>query len=168
MKKRWYILFLPLVLCLAACNSKKSEAVDEVEVHNPDAQNESVNSRRQKNRQRQYFLQGKDLYAQHCANCHQPDGSGLGALYPPLKDSDFLAGNESVVACGIKNGMMGPLMVNGVEYNQPMAGMAHLTNLQIAEIMTFVYTQMGGDERLIEVKTVDKYLAACEGTVEFE
>jgi len=32
-------------------------------------------------------LDGKSLYIQHCAACHQPSGEGLAGAFPPLKDS---------------------------------------------------------------------------------
>ncbi|HAA15343.1 MAG TPA: cytochrome C [Cytophagales bacterium] len=157
---------LCLAALLAACGSNQ-KPVDDVQVADPAGAENAANAERNKNRQRQYFVQGKNLYATYCQNCHQPDGSGLGALYPPLKDSDYLPNHQAEVACGIKHGMMGPLMVNGTEYNQVMVGQTNLTNLEIAEIMTYVYTEFGDQEVLIDVKTVDKYMADCTGMVNF-
>tara|TARA_R110002020_G_scaffold313507_1_gene528740 strand:- start:260 stop:481 length:222 start_codon:yes stop_codon:yes gene_type:complete len=36
-----------------------------------------------------YAVEGKTIYENHCGNCHQSDGSGLGKLIPPIKDSDY-------------------------------------------------------------------------------
>lgn len=156
-----------LAWAVVACNGSGSQAnenVDDVEVADPNAAEQAQMDLRTSNRQRQYFIQGKKLYTMHCSSCHQTDGSGLAALYPPLKGSNLLAGNEAWVACGIKHGMKGPMEVNGVTFNQQMAALGHLTNLEIAEIMTYVYTDFGPEERaFIDVKTVDDYLKACSG-----
>ncbi|MEL6537329.1 MAG: cytochrome c [Bacteroidota bacterium] len=156
-----------LLAVLAACGGGDQKPVDDVQVADPEGAEAAANAERNKNRQRQYFIQGKSLYATYCQNCHQADGSGLAALYPPLKNSDYLPGHQAEVACGIKHGMMGPLTVNGTEYNQMMVGLGNLTNLEIAEIMTYVYTEFGGEEVLIDVKTVDKYINDCDGMMEF-
>src|SRR5690349_18622211 len=47
----------------------------------------------------QYFVQGEQLYAKHCSNCHQAEGTGLGLVYPPLNKSDFLEKNFEQVLC---------------------------------------------------------------------
>ena len=41
----------------------------------------------------QYFVQGEKLYLQHCSNCHQKGGEGLGLLYPPVAASDYMENN---------------------------------------------------------------------------
>ena len=159
-----------LGLSAMACNGGgKQEQVEDVQVaDNPDTQANEQNDHRTQTRQRQYFLQGEKLYKSYCTACHGAEGKGLGTLYPPLKDSDFLDGNESTIACGIKYGMTGPLTVNGKEYNQPMVGLTQLTNLQIAEIMTYVYASMGTNEdAFVEVKEVDEYLKNCDSMVQF-
>ncbi|WP_053404146.1 cytochrome c [Persicobacter sp. CCB-QB2] len=92
---------------------------------------------------KQYMVRGQQLYQTYCANCHQQDGSGLGKLYPPLKDSQHLSDKETVI-CTIKNGMEGEIVVNGQTYDQPMPGIPELKNLDIAEIATFVRITWGG------------------------
>ncbi|MCB0493216.1 MAG: cytochrome c [Cyclobacteriaceae bacterium] len=113
----------------------------------------------------QYFVEGDQLYTVHCSNCHQKSGKGLGLLYPPLDESDYMEENLSEVICLIKNGKSGELMVNGQQYNQPMPGIPTLTDLEIAEIATFIYNSWSHDEGIIEVQQVTKMLQKCkEGT----
>ena len=109
----------------------------------------------------QYMRTGKQLYTQHCANCHQPDGSGLGALYPPLAKSDYLMKDPKQVACLIKNGQNGEITVNGVEYNQAMPPHKDLTNLEIAEIITFISNTWENKSGLHNVKVIEQVLQDC-------
>lgn len=109
----------------------------------------------------QYLVEGRTLYLQYCSSCHQPDGKGLAKLYPPLNGSDYLEDNIEKVVCGIKNGLNGPLVVNGVEYNQVMPANYNMTPLEIAEITTFVYNSWGRSDGLIGVLDVEKYLKSC-------
>lgn len=122
------------------------------------------NEERDKIRRKQYVVQGRKLYATHCANCHKEDGTGLGRLIPPLKNSDYLQTDVSRTICLIKYGQKGEIVVNGITYNQPMPGQEDLTDLEIAEIVTYVYFTWGKDEQrlLYGVQEVSKILAACK------
>jgi len=110
-----------------------------------------------------YFRQGELLYTKHCSNCHQADGSGLGRLYPPLKQSDYMNENFEQVLCLMRNGIRGELTVNGVQYNQAMPGVPTLTDLEIAEIATYIYNAWGNEYGLIDVKEAERILNTCGG-----
>ncbi|MEM9857015.1 MAG: cytochrome c [Bacteroidota bacterium] len=110
----------------------------------------------------QYIVEGRTLYLQHCSSCHQANGQGLARLYPPLNNSDYLNNNVEKVVCNIKYGMSGPLLVNGIEYNQMMPGNPRLTPLEIAEITTYIYNSWGRSDGLVGVLDVEKYLNNCE------
>ncbi len=109
----------------------------------------------------QYYAEGEVLYQQHCANCHQADGSGLGRLYPPLAQSDFLSRNPDAVLCLMKYGIEGEMIVNGVTYNKAMPGIPALTDLEIAEIATYIHNSWGNTREMVEVNQVTPILAAC-------
>ena len=94
-------------------------------------------------KERQYFANGKKSYATYCATCHMEQGQGLGKLIPPLQSSDYLMKNVPAAARVIKYGLDGPIAVNGVEYNQPMPANPRLTNLEIAELLTFISNSWG-------------------------
>jgi cytochrome c551 len=110
----------------------------------------------------QYYIQGEILYKENCSNCHQADGKGLGKLYPPLNQSDFMDDHFEEVICIIKYGRSGPLVVNGVEYNMEMKGNPQLTELEVAEIATFLYNSWSREKGLLEVRQVSEILAACD------
>lgn len=110
----------------------------------------------------QYRTEGKRLYNLHCANCHQQNGTGLAKLYPPLKDSEYLMTHRQESICGIRHGQKGEIVVNGVSYNQEMPSNFLLTNLEIAEIATYVYTEFADTVQIITINEVQKILSLCE------
>ena len=112
-------------------------------------------------RLKQYQVQGSKIYATYCANCHQQDGKELASLYPPLAGSDYLMEDISRAACIIKNGQAKEIVVNGVTYNQMMPGNP-ITNLEIAEVLTYIGNAWGNDAGLIGVKDVNKWIEECE------
>ena len=111
----------------------------------------------------QYYVQGERLYIKHCSNCHQVDGTGLGRVYPPLHTSDYMQNNFHDVICLIRHGKTGELIVNGQQYNQPMPGLPSLSDLEIAEIATYIYNTWSHERGIVEVKEATAILAACEG-----
>ncbi|MBL3655053.1 c-type cytochrome [Fulvivirga sediminis] len=110
----------------------------------------------------QYIYAGKELYDTHCSNCHQENGEGLASLYPPIKNSDYLDGRMKEVPCIIKNGIYGEITVNGKVFDQVMPGNFRLTDLEIAEITTFIYNSWGRSEGILNVKEVNKIMKECK------
>ncbi len=128
---------------------------------NESAKDDQEFTRRERIELRQYYVMGERLYAQHCSNCHMPNGEGLGRLIPPLKGTDFME-RDSLLACIIKNGISGEIAVNGVIYNQPMPGISQLTNLEIAQISAYLYKEFFDEDVLLKPSAIEKMLLACE------
>jgi len=102
------------------------------------------------------------LYRQHCANCHQVDGTGLARLIPPLKGSDYLEKlDPAELACQIRYGLEKEIEVNGIKFNEKMPGIPKLTPLEIAEIITYVNNTWGDQPGLYDVKSTERALNAC-------
>lgn len=106
-------------------------------------------------KRQKYITEGILLYRTHCANCHQTDGKGLQALYPPIAGSDYLAKKDSVIHL-IRYGQQGPIVVNGKRYNRPMPANKQLSDLEIAEIVTYIYHQWGGEKTITSITDVKK------------
>jgi cytochrome c551 len=109
----------------------------------------------------QYINQGEGLYTVHCSNCHQKSGTGLGRVYPPLNQSDFVENHFEEVICLMRNGRTGELIVNAKVYNQAMPA-STLSDLEIAEIATYIYNSWGRSRGIIEVTSVSSLLQACD------
>jgi len=135
--------FVLTVLILIACNSGSDKST----IDSPKFQ--------------QYYVQGEILYQKHCSNCHQQNGKGLGRLYPPVDQSDFMEKDLKGVICIIKYGRKGNLIVNGIEYTMEMKGNPSLTELEVAEIATYMYNNWTHQKGLIDVKEVSTILSAC-------
>lgn len=120
--------------------------------------------KRTKIRLRQYLVEGQRLYGVHCANCHQLDGNGLARLYPPLRGSDYLLPNVSDVICGMRYGQKGEIFVNGVMFNQEMPGIPGITDLEVAEIATYVYTEFADSVKIFTLNEVNEIMKNCDGT----
>lgn len=121
----------------------------------------SKNSNSQSVKMQQYFVQGELLYAKHCSNCHRPSGKGLGRVYPPLVQSDYMLAHFEDVICLMKYGKQGEIVVNGRGFNKAMPGIPSLTELEIAEIATYIYSNWGNTQRLVETSEVGKILERC-------
>ena len=107
-----------------------------------------------------YITEGILVYKTNCANCHQNKGQGLAALYPPIAGSDYLADKKSVI-CLIRYGQQGPIRVNGKPYNRPMPAQPQLSDLEVAELVTYIYNEWGGESKLTGVKAVTPILNEC-------
>lgn len=110
----------------------------------------------------QYYNQGEILYTKYCSNCHQKNGKGLGLLYPPLDRSDFMDEHFDEVLCIIRNGKSTPTVVNGKTFEQPMKGVTALTDLDIAEIATYIYNTWDHKRGIVDVNEVTEKMKACE------
>lgn len=108
-------------------------------------------------KRQKYITEGIFLYQNNCANCHQRDGKGLAALYPPIAGSDYLAKKDSVIYI-IRHGQQGPILVNSKRYNRPMPAQAQLSDLEIAEIVTYIYAEWADSKEIVDVKYVREIL----------
>jgi mono/diheme cytochrome c family protein len=109
------------------------------------------------------YAEGKTLYDQHCLNCHMEDGKGLGELYPPLAGADMLKASGAGAACWIRNGLKGPIKVNGIEYDNVMTANKHLSAIEITNILNYVNNAWGNKRDFI---TLDEVMTALEGCEE--
>ncbi len=86
---------------------------------------------------------GQVLFAGTCSTCHGADGKGMEGVFPPLANSDYIKANPKRLPEIILHGMVGPVTVNGKEYNSNMPPMAQLTDDEVANISTYVLNSWG-------------------------
>lgn len=108
--------------------------------------------------------EGAKLYQTHCSSCHGEQGEGLRRLIPPLAASDYVAQHRAELPCIIRRGQQGPLVVNGIEYNQVMPGHEDLTDSQIANLLNYVQRQWGNQNEPYTIREVSELLAPCHGS----
>lgn len=89
-------------------------------------------------------------------------GEGMQRLYPPIAKSDFIKDKLHRVACIIRAGQSGSIIVNGIEYNMKMPGIPELTPLEIAEIVTYIGNSWGNQEGFFSILDVNAALRNCE------
>jgi mono/diheme cytochrome c family protein len=102
---------------------------------------------------------GQTLYQANCLACHQADGRGVPGLNPPLAKSDWVAGDLARLVGVLLNGQQGPITVNGERYNGVMPKQAHLTNEELAQLLTYVRNSFGnqlGPVNLEQVQALRK------------
>lgn len=115
----------------------------------------------EKVKKEQYFAEGYQLYTTYCANCHSEDGKGLGDLYPPLNRKDPLPSKE-LFACIVKFGISDKLVIDGKTYERSMPANPTLTELDIAEIATYIYNKWGTDTTYTNIYDIKSGLEKCK------
>jgi len=85
-------------------------------------------------------LDGKALFAANCSACHQIHGNGVPGVFPPLNNSPYVVSDKvERMAAIVLYGLQGEIPVNGVTYNNVMAGLGGaLNDKKIAAIMTYI------------------------------
>ena len=149
MSNNYLFLFLSLFLVLS-CNSYQKPT----ESHLPENLDEAS-----KMKYAQYLIQGKILYNTNCTHCHQNSGEGFRKLYPALIGSAALMDDLGPAACLIKYGTKTSRKASN--QNIVMPAQAELSNLEIAEILTYIGNSWGNQSGFISVSKVATSLVDC-------
>jgi len=108
------------------------------------------------------YKQGEIMYENFCSSCHGMEGEGLRGLVPPLAGADFLKNNPSQIACIIRHGVEGEMLVNGKVFDQPMAAIPQLSYFEITNVINYINQAWGNDLGYYKVGEVQKDLENCE------
>jgi mono/diheme cytochrome c family protein len=101
---------------------------------------------------------GESVYKSYCATCHQPNGMGVPGMYPPLSPNPWIENKDSLISVTL-NGLQGKIEVNGDVYNNYMAPHGHLTDQELADVMSYVRSSFGNDQEPVtaaEIKAARK------------
>jgi glucose/arabinose dehydrogenase/mono/diheme cytochrome c family protein len=88
--------------------------------------------------QQALFEKGKTIYATICGACHQPTGSGMPGLAPPLLNSDWALGPVDRPIRIVLGGLTGPIEVLGTKWQLEMPGLPILSDDDIAGVLTYI------------------------------
>jgi mono/diheme cytochrome c family protein len=92
---------------------------------------------------------GQKLFATNCAVCHQVDGRGIAAYYPPLAESIgayvALPRGRAYLVHVVSFGMMGPVSVHGQTYDGFMQPWPQLSDAEVAGVLNYVLASFNRD-----------------------
>lgn len=80
---------------------------------------------------------GAAIYKQYCLTCHQVNGSGVPGLNPPLRGIDWVNGDKARLINVLLNGLQNA-EVEGEAYDNVMPAHDFLTDVQIADVLTYI------------------------------
>jgi mono/diheme cytochrome c family protein/glucose/arabinose dehydrogenase len=103
-----------------------------------------------------HFDQGKIIYTNVCAACHQPTGLGQDGLAPPLLDSEYVLGPPARLPRILMHGVTGPITVTGVPFRLEMPALPDLNDDQIAAVLTYIRREWDHEADPIEPALVNK------------
>ncbi len=86
---------------------------------------------------------GKALFEANCSTCHGANGEGVPGTFPPLAGAEQVNGSAEEHIKIVLNGLSGPITVKGQEYNGFMTPFKHLSDKEIADIVTYERTSWG-------------------------
>jgi nitrite reductase (NO-forming) len=85
---------------------------------------------------------GERLYKANCVACHQSNGKGIPAAFPPLANSDFLMADKARSIRVVLHGLEGPIKVNGAAFNSIMPKL-NMSDDDVANVVTYVRNSFG-------------------------
>lgn len=81
---------------------------------------------------------GRQVFTANCVACHQAAGTGLPGVFPPLDGSEWVTGNERVLANILLHGVSGEMKVKGVTYKGAMPAFQQLGDAELAAVASYV------------------------------
>ncbi|MEO6031932.1 MAG: cytochrome c [Burkholderiaceae bacterium] len=81
---------------------------------------------------------GKQLFSANCVACHQASGQGLPGVFPPLDGSEWVTGDERVIANILLHGIEAEITVEGKTYKGSMPAFGHLSDAELAAVASHV------------------------------
>jgi mono/diheme cytochrome c family protein len=106
---------------------------------------------------------GAELYAVACASCHQDMGQGRHPVFPPLAASEWVTGDPGTLAALTLRGVSGPMSVNGVPYSGLMPAFDHLSDEELALVLSYIRTSWGNDASRLTAADVPGVRIATSG-----
>lgn len=102
---------------------------------------------------------GENVFTANCMACHQANGQGVPAAFPPLAGSDFLNADKTRAVKAVLHGLTGEVTVNGQKFNSVMPALA-LNDEDVANVLTYVYSSWNNNGTEVTPKDVADVRAA--------
>jgi mono/diheme cytochrome c family protein len=85
---------------------------------------------------------GEGVYKAYCITCHQSNGTGVPGMYPPLTPNAYIENKDSIIHV-VLNGIKGEIAVDGEVFNNFMAPHSHLSDQELAGVISYVRSSFG-------------------------
>lgn len=136
----------------------------------PEVKEEDANAQPLAEVDRKQFALGRQQYLNVCSGCHGPDGGGIKRFAPPLRESEWVLGDEKRLSLILLHGMEGPVEVNGKSYNTPdilpvMPSFSTMDNVDLAAIMTYIRREWGHTADPVNAGTVGGIRYRSQGKI---
>ena len=99
---------------------------------------------------------GKAVYTKYCLVCHQSDGSGVPGMHPPLGPGSWVGKEPKDLVAIMMKGLSGKIEVNGEVYNTFMPSQAHLSNEEMADVLSYIRISFGNNFEPVDADLVKK------------
>jgi len=99
---------------------------------------------------------GQRVYNSYCATCHGANGQGVQGAFPPLRQTEWVIGDEGRLIRLVLHGVSGEMEVLGETYNNVMTAHGFLSDQQIAAVLTHIRNNWGNDAETIRPAQVQR------------
>ena len=123
-----------------------SHKTGQMHIKQPDEKNDILG--------KEVYAAGANVYGTYCIACHQGDGKGDGARFPPLAATNWVGGNKQRLISVVLFGLQGEIEVNGTGYNGVMPPHGFLTDEQVSQVLTYIRQNFGNQEQGVSVTEV--------------
>jgi len=125
-----------LVLCACGCDDSDATTTSSAQT----GTTAQTHTQAQAEASSASYANGQAVYVQSCLLCHQHDGGGVPNMQPPLVGSEIVAGDaEALIELTLRGiGGTPPSLPASGEYAMVMPGAMHLTDQQIADLLTYI------------------------------
>lgn len=145
------IVFILLIMSLSACGSNRQDSGQKETAPSVQGKNQSAS-----NPEKGAEHPGLRIYNTVCLACHMANGTGVPGMFPPLAKTDWVTGDKDRLIRITIQGLSGKIEVNGVTYNSIMPPNAHLSNKEIADVLTYIRQSFGNNAGEVTVEEVQR------------
>ena len=113
------------------------------------------------------IVRGQKVYTGTCLACHQADGLGVQRMNPPLVKTKWVLGDKKALAKIVLFGLKGgEIIIDDDDFHNPMPPQSsQLTDLQIADALTFVRNSFGNKASAVTAADVKAVRGNAAGPV---
>lgn len=106
---------------------------------------------------------GQEPYLRYCASCHGNQGQGKPPTFPPMANSEWLELGNYALGLIVLYGLRGEIEVAGQTYRGYMPPMQHISDEDIAALLSYINTTWGSGDAPMSAQEVLRLRGAFEG-----